>query len=137
MYRSRLLSISRTRIVTPELGLLELKYLEALPLIVMTVTAVTLPIPMGFLRDGPYPERSWPSFHRHVERHRRNGLGKQLSGRYDVDESRDGLSQLYSNRVTIRSGASDLRFQGKDEGAKWVVAKLICDPDLVPIAVGS
>jgi hypothetical protein len=38
--------------------------------------------------------------------------------------------------VLIRSGAGYLRFEGKDQGAKRVVAKLICDSDFEPIAVG-
>jgi hypothetical protein len=39
--------------------------------------------------------------------------------------------------VLIRSGADYLRFEGKDKGAKRVVATLICDADVESIAAGS
>jgi hypothetical protein len=42
---------------------------QPLRFIVMSVTVVSLPVSMGFLRDAPYLEPSWVSFHRHDYRH--------------------------------------------------------------------
>jgi hypothetical protein len=65
--------------------------------IVITVTTVILPLPMGFLDDGPNPKPSSSSPHRHADRHLENGLDKRITRRGDGRDDDDGLLWLCSN----------------------------------------
>jgi hypothetical protein len=65
-------------------------------LIVMSVTAVTLPLAMRFHCDAPQRACASPSLHRHDERHGEISLGMRYSHPHDGDDAHEGPLRGFS-----------------------------------------